>query len=343
MNRISTASDLIHSEPVVPIMVHVTQAIKQESSSENTRADITYLNEGQFITWLSDAERCADPFTHLTSRLQQVAEKNWNTYFTLTPQTTVECRLAVDAWDSTAFGQEQPGEFNYIELFEHNKETAKSAEKALFILRFSSDSKEGEWLWINRGDTVSGSQVMALAEKISRGVKITTCYLADSSKVNAIAIRIPLQIMRGYGYYGPLFTLAEKYNCVSNVTITGSDELLQYNQNPQQHQTDLAWLQAVKVNQIFTVVFKGCTAIQSKLSTIAKRHLPGLRYMKDCGLTLQDFISMLYANKGKICDYEWACQTLLNHYIIPEETDLQKQYKRVMTTLDHNMLHVAHF
>lgn len=343
MNRICTVSDFIHSEPLAPVMVSVTPVGKQESSSENTRADIAYSSEGQLITWLNDAERCSDPFSLLTSRLQQVADKNWNGYFTLTPQTAVECRLAFDVWDSTAFGQEQPGEFKYIELFEHNRETTKTAGKALFILRFSSDSTEGEWLWINRGDTLPGSRVKELAEKISRSMKIVTCYLADSAKVDDIAIRIPLQIMRGYGYYGPLFSLAEKYNCKSNVAIFGSDEQLQYNQNPQQHQFDLAWLQAVKVNQLFTFVFKGCPAVQSKLSSVAKKHLTGLRYMKDCDATLQDFMRMLYADTRRSCDYKWACHTLLNQYLIPEETDLQKQYKRTLIALDHNMLHVAHF
>lgn len=281
MNRISTVCDLIHSEPVAPIMVAVTH----ESSSEGTRSDITYIDESQFINWLQSAERCPDPFAFLANRMNKTEAQNWNVYFSLTAQTAVECRLAVDVWDSTAFGQVQPGEFKYIELFEHNKETGKSGEKALFTLRFSGDAKEGEWLWINRGDFVSGSWVKELAEKISRSMKIATCYLADSSKVRDIAIRIPLQIMRGYGYYGPLFTIAEQYDSLSNVTITGSDELLKYNQNPQQHQTDLVWLQAVKVSQIFTTVFKGCGPIQSKISSLAKKYVPGLRYMKDCTLT----------------------------------------------------------
>lgn len=308
-----------------------SQAPETDSSTSAPKmVDLTFSN------WLDGVQKEPDPFTALCKKCQKVAEDVWTTQFKDESGNLIDAKLCYWDWDSTAFGTKQPGTFRYIELFEN------SSKKPLVYIRLSQDKIDGEWLWINKGDKVSGTQSTTMAKKISDAIRLTY-YLADSAKTpmnigGEMPIRVPLQVMRGYGYYGPTFTLASTTSTKSKVRIHETNRTLFYKQNPKKHEKDLTWLQNLKISDILKNIVKDNQESVEWLTETKKFY-----FKKEGDVTLQKLILKLYQTKEARADYECAYLTLLCTTELPRDTPEQKKYYNVIKALHHNMLMYANF
>ncbi len=250
-----------------------------------------------------------------------------------------ECRTSIGKWNSSTFGKDEPGDFRYIKVFEKAK---KGLNKIPLIdIRISQDHQIGEWIGIHKGSTLSGTKVVALAEKISRTVRIKKCFLTDGATVSIpksgkIALRIPLWIIKGQGFYNPLFSLADG----SDEYVKGqtSNSARSLNQDTKKFQRKLTWLQNVTVADLHNKILTKSPADQKAL----KKLVPEFGT-----ITLQELMKGLYDKKATsrkaMKDYYWACHRLLTHIAIKGESDLQRKYRRATKYLDVYMLHVANF
>jgi hypothetical protein len=290
--------------------------------------------EERFTEWLELAKKEADPFKALIDKTSDVFA------FQLNSGQKFLAKLREDIWDSTAFAQRQPGKFRYIELYEYDS----NSNSTLLHMRMSQDHSEGEWLWVRRGETISGNQVKAVAERISSAMRIQQCYLADTSKVKSsegydIAISVGLKVMQGYGYYGPRFTLVSTQMTPSDIMVNG--RRLIYNQNPKKHQRDIKWLQNLSIQTVSSEVLADASKQKKRLMAIAKRANLAV------DATLQALFKTLYAkrnaSKQATIDYEWANFNLLVPTNITQNSTFQRKYAKITKDLELKMLHCASF
>ncbi len=322
MNRILTKADLVCHETVDFIF-----GPKQTSSSDLTESS-DKITQNVFFSWLQELQKEQEPYKSLSERCASIKTIQLDSGASLT------CKIYEKGWESTAFGEKKTGQFRYIDLFEENE-----TEKPLFRLRMSQDHQRGEWLWVNKGAKTSGKQVVVVAEKISRCMRIKKCFLADAATIKAkngreMHIRMPLQIMRGYGLYGPLFTIANASHIVSNVLEFGSKKLLTYHQNAKQHQKDVEWMQKLKVSELKSIVKDEGRGLLQELAQSAHA---------DDNTTFQAFLEALYKTKEISEDYEKAVFLLFDFPNIGYVTKMQKKYFSVLNKLNHNMLMSASF
>lgn len=304
------------------------------------------ITEEVFMKRLEDAKIAYDPFTTLAENCH-LMDNTSRCIITLNSGAVVELTLSNDPWSSTAFKCVQPGLFRYITLQEHDVATETTKPLELHVVRMSNDHKEGEWLHINKGDTISGKSMKDIAEKISLTMRITECLLVDAAKVKSsdgrdIHIRIPLQIMHGHGYYGPLFTLAPISNSPSAIEIGTSGKFLRFNQDPKKHANDLKWMQTLALSSIHDEVLAKKAHLKKALGAITQRAYPVQSVEDRMKTTFQDFLKNLYAKKASSPkateDYEWTMFNLLCYFNKPADNPTAKKYNKVMQALDNNML-----
>ncbi len=265
----------------------------------------------------------------------------------VTPKGEVlECRLSTGQWESSTFLDPEEGEFHYVTVYSQGSET-----EPLIKIRFSEDHALGEWISIHKSKTLSGKEVVLLAEKISYAIGIKKCFLTDDSKVTIpklgeIALRIPLWVIKGQGFYNPIFALAngkdKDVRCRnSRLSIPGTGRTIVFSkQNPKEFAKDLLWLQSQKMSDVYSKMRKRSAADQQWLKELLEGSNPK-------SLTLQEFMSGLYekktaSTKGKK-DYYWACHRLITHWAIRGKSNYERKFHRITQTLDHYMLHVASF
>ncbi|MBS0634420.1 MAG: hypothetical protein JSR37_03040 [Verrucomicrobia bacterium] len=316
-------------------LVYTTQTKDTDHSDSTSASKAPKFVMLSFEALLEQAKLDTSPFHALCRMCNQVKENVWSTEFTHANGAKLDCVLTLsDEWDSTSFGTAQKGPFHYVELFQGNNRLA--------YIRMSQDHVDGEWIEINKGDSITGQQAKELAEKVSRAMRLQICYLADAAKVpmtigGELSIRVPLQIMRGTGYYGPTFQLLKTLSTKSNVLIAGTTRTLYYKQNPKKHAEKLSWLQNLKITQIKDAIL--CPDAKKWLTATKKRH-----FAQQNEITLQQFIKGLYDKKEAAReDYEWACVHLLTFSQIPRTTKIQKQYYDATKSLLNDMLMFATF
>lgn len=352
----SSTENLLPNPSAPPVQVTSPRFLNSNS------AEVAPIQQDTFYSLLSQAAKEVDPFVALTKHFAD-KEGYWTCIFQLDKGAHIECQLAWDTWSSTCFDKMKPGNFRYIDLYEHNTITATSDNKPLVSIRISEDHKEGEWLWINRSISITGRQAIHLGEKISRAMKIEKCFLADTAKVKAsdgiseIAILVPQQIIQGHGYYAPLFTLFDtnKTTIKSPITISGFDKKLTFYQNPKTHQKDLTWLQALKIDALYSDILKHRKEDRQAFASLLKRTIPELNQVKvklstsflGCTWTLQKLISCLYSKRHDspqaLLDYEWIYFHLLETPLQTCNTPIQQKYAQACRRLFANMLMHASF
>jgi len=328
---------------------------KKRAKTEGDSQGPHYLDAQDFSQLLQQAHQEADPFLAFTN-LITVKEGHWTCFIELDSGACVECQLAFDKWDTTTFGEERPGLFRFIEVFEHDRETGITEEKQLVSIRIDEGHHEGEWLWINRGKHISGRESKAIAEEISRAMGIETCYLADTAKVPAsdgkrdIYISVIQQVISGRGYYSPLFSLAHTEKPILSAFTAGEDKKpLYYKQNVDKHQKELKWLRNLKISKIYENILKGSPQEQEELVAILERNKFAPRNAKKDAewilksrLSLQDMMKTLYMHKNDgpqaLSDYEWAHFTLLDATHIEMKSYLHNRYIWITEKLFFNRL-----
>ncbi len=327
---------------------------------EGQAAQIHFLTKGCFQQMLYEAKHESDPFFALADRFTKM-DGYWSQVIQLEEDAFVECQLALDAFDSTCFGKKQRGKFRFIEVFEYNPETKTASSQQLISIRMNRDHSEGEWLSINRGEKIAGRTSKAVAEEISYAMRIKTCYLGDTAQVAAatsegkIAIRIPLQIMSGKGYYSPPFSLVQTEEPIlSRFETPDPDYPFYFVQDAAEHLEALKWLQDRKISQIYEEVLKGKAEDKKKLRSILLRHYPKAAkkkrrdsVLRRCQWTLREFLKVLYdrraASYQALADYEWAHFHLLDFSKFSEGGTTEGRYSRALEKLYFNQLMSADF
>lgn len=325
-------------------------------------AETPIIPVSQFELYLEEAATAPDPFVALTKYCTQ-KEGYWSILFKQDDNTHIECHLAFDTWSSTCFAESRPGTFRYIDAFEYDPETKTQDTTLIVSIRISEDHKEGEWMWVNRSKHVAGKQACSLGEKLSRAMRIQTCYLADTAKVKSsdgtkdISILAPLQIINGQGYYAPLFSLVDtkRARIKSPITIPGSSECVTFCQNVIRHQKDLKWLQSLQITTIYSNILKDRPQDQKTFTSLLKATIPDLKKSKDkistvittYDCTLQKLLGMLYTTKGQcpkaLSNYEWVYHSLLETSPEKLTTKTQKLFAEVCYNLFNNVLMSARF
>lgn len=325
-----------------------------------------------FATWdefgnmLEQARLSDDPFWALAERMTKKSfEKGeyWSCIIRLKSGCHLECQLAQDEWTSTAFGEKKAGEFNYIELFEHDPATGITDDKQLVFIRIAQNYETGEWILINRGQLISGKESGAMAEAICRAMKIKQCFLADQAVVPAsggrkMAIKVPLQIMTGRSYYMPLFSLFETKTADQPILCgvgIGEEDIPSYiyHQDVAEHAQEILWLQQLKVQTIHNAILKNRTAAKKEFAKLLERHAPRLDEIdcrplfERCDVTFQQLMQSLYAKMKEqpqaLQDYEWLYFNLLDARLLTDKTKIQKRFLSIINKLYWNMLLVASF
>jgi len=201
-----------------------------------------------------------------------------------------------------------------------------------------------------------------LAEEISRAMKIKTCYLADTAKIGGeigkggIAIRVPLQIISGKGYYSPPFSLVHTENPVpSEIVIDGTIEKMYFDQDVKKHQKELAWLQGIKIKKIYHSILENRPEDQKSFLAIVERYyvvseaekVDSKKLLKKCHWTFQQFLSLLYQQQKKsqtaLADYQWVYRRLFDTEHLSIGSKRQKRYFWIIERLFFNMLMSASF
>ncbi len=322
MNRIST-TDLLCNEKLEFLF-----GPKQKSSSELTETK-EKISLSVFTSWLEEVKKEKAPFKALSQRCAS------HITIELESGSTITCKLYEKAWESTAFGRVRKGTFCYIDLNDEESEQ----KDPLFRLRMSQDRQTGEWLWVNRGKELSGKKVMELAEKISRSMSIKKCFLADAATITTTSgkkmhIRIPLQIMKGHGFYGPLFSIANVNQMPSNVAMSGSEKKIEFHQDRSTHKKNVTWMQNLKVSEI-----------QNLLTNDAKKQLIEILERNKIAetSTFQLLLETLYKSKESSPDYENTVFLLLDFPHLVSQTTRQKKYVNILGKLNTSMLLSASF
>ncbi len=353
-----------------------------------TTADLKTISGDDFQLLLKQAYLSQDPFQtlliHFTPKLNDPNDdsfKNseyWSCLIRLDKDCVLECQLAHDKWSSTSFGKTKKGKFRYIELFDHDPATGKTENKSLITIRLSEDHQKGEWLWINRGKNIPGKKAKTMAEEISRAMKIKKCYLSDSATVTSIdgkdiAIRIPLQVIFGKGFYANPFSLVhtkkpklaglnindDSTNDFEDGSLTGLEQEasipINYDQNVDVHQKELKWLQELKVKTIYNQILNKGTENQVQFAALVERYAPKINGKKGLPLSLfnrckwsfRTMMKELYERKNKcpqaLADYEWVYFNLLDYTKLTDASPIQERYAWFVEKLFFNMLMIADF
>ncbi len=350
MIPVDTVADFFHSLRSSFDAMIFKNSDQRRDSLETSEAKVNYLTKDEFSAMLEEVKRENDPFTALAQKITRKKTQSC-CIVKLATNDFVECVLSEGKWDSTTFKNKQPGKFRFIKFFEYNSESSTHSKTKLVNIRISQDHSEGEWLSINKVKQITGNQAKELAEKVSRAMRIKKCFLTDSATVTlpngvTIALRIPLQVIRGHGYYSPLFSMA-KADKIDSLTTANSrtKTYLKFNQNPEKHQEELQWLQGLKILDVYNKIINKSAKDKKELSALAQRTY--LVPLNQCSHTLQDLMTTLYERKNNSeqaqNDYVWASYHLITHTSLKGNSDIQIRYKNITKALDINMLLVASF
>lgn len=356
---------------------------------DSSTANLKSISSDDFQLLLRETQNSQDPFrfllSHFTRKLNDphcvssdVNNEYWSCLIRLNNDSILECQLTFDEWSSTAFGKKKEGQFCYIELYDHDPLTGKSEDKSLIAIRMSEDHQKGEWLWINRGNHIPGKQAKIMAEEISSAMRIKKCYLADSAKVSSIdgkdiAIRIPLQLIFGKSFYSNPFSLVNtKKPKLAGLIIYDestsdleedlppglereSSKPIEYNQNVEEHQKDLKWLQELKVKTIYQQILNKNADGQAHFAALLDRYAPKINGKKGhplslfnrCNWSFQKLMATLYEAKKEnpqaLADYEWIYFNLLDYTQLTDESPIKERYAWTVEKLFFDMLMSADF